>query len=105
MIEHCSIGGDHDRMDLRQIGGAGRQLDGFRFVDQRRQEQHRIGDVLGAVGEMLAHEGVVKTKPVAQDERLAVLPQRFAPVPMQGVHRHGEVTEPHCHLCPNCDAA
>jgi hypothetical protein len=82
-------------MHLRQIGGAGGELDGLGRVNQRRQKQHAVGDVLAGIGQMLADEGVVEAKLVGEDDRLAVLAQRLRPVARQRVDRHREVTQPH----------
>src|SRR6185312_5534008 len=50
------------------------------------------------VGQVLAHEGVVETELVAQDDCLAVLAQCLRPVAAKGVHRHGEVAKTHSSL-------
>src|SRR5262249_61840839 len=47
------------------------------------------------VGEVLAHEGVVKTELVGEDDALAILLERLGPIAVHGVHRHGEVAQPH----------
>ena len=82
-------------MHVRQVGGAGGELDGLGVVDQRRVEHHAVGDVLARVGQVLADEGVVEAELVGQDDRLAVLAQRLRPVPVHRMHRHGEVAQPH----------
>ena len=98
MVEHRRVDRDHHRMHLRQIGGAGRELDLLGVVDQRRLEQHAVGDVLAGVGQVLADEGVVEAELVGEDDRLAVFAQRLRPVAAHGMHRHGEVTQPHSRL-------
>src|SRR5262249_19453235 len=61
-------------------------------------EHHAVGDGLAGVGEVLAHEGVVETELVGKDDGLAVLFQRLGPIAVHGVHRHGEVAQPHSRL-------
>ena len=95
MIEHRRVLGDQHRMHVREIAGAGGELDGLGVGDQRGVEDHAVGDVLGLVGEMLAHEGVIEAEPVGQDDGLAVLLQRLRPVPVNRVHRHREVAQSH----------
>ena len=98
MIEHRRVHRDHHRMHLREIGGAGRELDRLGVVDQRRLEHHAVGDVLAGVGQVLADEGIVEAELVGEDDRLAILAQRLRPVPAHRVHGHGEVTQPHLRL-------
>ena len=95
MVEHRGVDRDHHRMHLREVGGAGRELDGLGVVNQRRQEHHAVGDVLAGIGQVLADEGVIEAELVGKDDRLAILAQRLRPVPAQRVHGHGEVTQPH----------
>src|SRR5262249_522184 len=52
----------------------------------------------GGVGEVAAHEGVVETELVGEDDGLAVLLERLGPIAVHGVHRHGEVAQPHSRL-------
>ena len=47
------------------------------LVNQRREEDQAVGDVLGLVGEVLADEGVVEAELVGEDDRLAVFLQRL----------------------------
>ena len=82
-------------MRLRQVRGAGAELDGFRLGDQRRQENETVGDVLGLVGEVLADEGVVEAELVGEDDGFAVLLQCFERIALDRVQGHGEVTETH----------
>ena len=51
--------------------------------------------MFSAVGQMLAHEGVVEAELVGQDDGLAVLLQRLGPVPVHRMHRHREVAQSH----------
>jgi hypothetical protein len=95
VVEHCRVDRDHHRVHLREICGAGRELDGFGVVNQRRQEQHAVGDIFASVGQVLAHKGVVEAELVGKDDRLTILAQRLRPVPAHRVHRHGEVAQPH----------
>ena len=95
MVEHRGVDRNDHRMHLRQIGGAGRELDGLGVVNERRQEHHAVGDVLAGIGQMLAHEGVVEAELVGEDDRLTILAQRLGPVPVHRVNGHGEVTQPH----------
>src|SRR4051794_14860956 len=95
MIEHRRLRSDQHRMHMRQIGGAGRELDLPRFRYQRGQKDHAVGDVLAGIGEMLAHERVVKPEAVGEDDSLAVLLERLAPLPVHRVNRHGEIAQTH----------
>ena len=82
-------------MLLRQIGGAGGELDVPGVADQRGQKQQAVGDVLGALGEVLADEGIVKAEFVGEDDGLAVFAQRIGGAALERVHGHGEVAESH----------
>ena len=82
-------------MLLRQVAGAGAELDLLGGMDQRGEEQERVGDVLGPVGQVLADEHVVEAELVGEDDRLAVFPQRDGRVPVQRMHRHHEYAELH----------
>ena len=82
-------------MGMGQVGGAGAELDPVGRVDQRRQEQHRAGDVLGGVGQVLADERIVIAEPVAQHDRLAILLERLGVVGVQRMHGHREIAETH----------
>ena len=95
VIEHGGLAGDQDRVLLRQVGGAGGELDLGGGRDQGRQERHAVGDILAAVGQVLAHEGAAEAQFVGQDDGLAVLLERLRPVPVQRMHRHGEITQSH----------
>jgi len=98
MIEHRRLHRDQHRVHVREVRGAGRELDPRRRRDQRGVEHHAVGDGLAGVGEVLAHESVVKAELVGEDDGLAVLLERLGPVAVHGVHRHGEVAQPHSHL-------
>ena len=73
-----SIGCDCERFEVPV-----RELDVLGLGDQRRQEHHAVGDVLGLVGQVLADEGVVEAELVGEDDGLAVLLQRLGPVAVQ----------------------
>ena len=62
MIEHRRMGRDQHRVGLRQIGGAGRQLDRLGFVDQRRQKLKAVGDVLDGIGDVFAAKCIIKAE-------------------------------------------
>jgi hypothetical protein len=64
-------------------------------MDERGEEQQRVGDVLRLVGEVLADEGIVEAEPVGEDDGLAVLLQRFGVIPVQRMHRHHENSKLH----------
>ena len=95
VVEHCGVHRNHHRVHLCQIGGAGRELDGFGVVDQRRLEHHAVGDVLAGICEMFADECIIEAELVGEDDRLAILAQSLRPVPADWVHGHGEVAQPH----------
>ena len=75
--------------------GAGAELDALGRLDQRGDEHHARGDVLGAVGGVLADVALDEAELVGEDERLAVLAQRRPPVLAQRMDRHGEEAEFH----------
>ena len=90
VIEHRRVRGDQRRMRMRQIRGSGGELDRLRLADQRGEKDEAVGDVLAAVGEVLADERVVEAEPVGEDHRLAVFLQRLQRMPMRRMHRHHE---------------
>ena len=91
-------------MPLRQIAGAGCELDGFSIADEGREKEHAARDVLGALGQVLAYECVVKTEPVGEDDRVAILLQGIRRAPMLRVHRHREITQSHLETPERCAA-
>ena len=95
MIEHRRVRGDQHRMALRQVGGAGAELDGLRFRQNGSEEDEAVGDVLFRIGEVLADERVVKPEPVGEDQRFAVLLQRDRRVARARVERHREEAKTH----------
>ena len=95
VVEHRGVRRDKHRVLLREVRGAGAELDLLGLGDQRGQEHQAVGDVLVAVGEVLADERVVEPEPVGEQHRLPVLAQRLRPVPAGGVQGHGEVAESH----------
>jgi hypothetical protein len=102
MVEHRGLRRNQDGMLLRQVRGAGPELDLRGRVNQRRQERHRVGNVLAGIGEMLAHESAREAELVAEDDGFAILLERFGPVPMHRMHRHREVPQSHqrSSVCP-----
>ena len=48
MVEHRRLLGDQHRMHVRQVRGAGGELDGLGLRDQRAEEHHAVGDGLAA---------------------------------------------------------
>jgi hypothetical protein len=54
-----------------------------------------VGDVLAGVGEVFAHEGIVKAEFVGENDGLTIFLQGLRPIPMHGMHRHGEITQSH----------
>ena len=95
VVEHRRLRGQQRGVRLRKVAGAGGQLDGLGGVDQRGQEHHRVGDVLGRVGQVFADEHIVQAQAVGQDDGLAVFAQRLHGVPPEGMHRHHEHSESH----------
>jgi hypothetical protein len=98
VVEHRGMHGDQHGVHVGEVRGAGRELDPLRLRDQRGMEHHAVGDVLAGIGEMLAHEGVVESELVGEDDGLAILLQRLGPFPVHGMNRHGEVAQ--SHSCP-----
>src|SRR5262245_19222429 len=98
MIEHRRMGGDQHGMGLRQVGGAGRELDLPRFGNERGQELEAVGHILDHVSNVFATKRVVEAELVSQDEGLAVFLQGLDPVAMRWMHRHGEKAKSHCFL-------
>ena len=64
-------------------------------VDQAGDEHGAGGDVLGAVGGVLADIAFDEAELVGEDESLAVLAQRLPPVLVLRVDRHREEAELH----------
>src|SRR3954453_18102238 len=95
MIEHRDVRRDCSRMIVRHVDGAGAEFDALRRLDQRANKHHARRDVLGAVGVMLADIAFDVAELVGEDERLAILAQRNAPVLLDRMDRHGEEAEVH----------
>ena len=95
VIEHRRLRRHQHRVLLRQVAGAARKLDALGRMDQRREKQQRIGDVLRLVGEVLADEHIVVAEPVGKHDRLPVLLQRLGVIAVQRVHRHHEHSQLH----------
>ena len=64
-------------------------------VDQRGEEHQARGDVLGAVGDVLADVALHEAQLVGEDERLAVLGQAHAPILAERMDRHREKSKLH----------
>ena len=92
MVEHGGMGRDQDRMHMREIGRPGCKLDLLGRMNQRRVEQHRVGDAFRFVGQMFTNERVMKPQFIAKNDRFTVLAQHLGVVAVQRMHRHGEVT-------------
>ena len=95
VVEHRGLCRDEDRVGVREIGRPRAELDVSGLGDEARLEEHRAGDVLGRVGQVLADVRLRIAQPVGEDDRLAVLLEGFRIVAVQPVHRHGEETELH----------
>ena len=95
MVEHRGIRRHRRRMIVRHVDRAGAELDAPGRLDQRADEHHARGDVLGAVGVVLADIAFGVAELVGEDERLAILAQRLAPVLLERMDRHGEEAEIH----------
>ncbi len=61
----------------------------------RADEHHAGGDVLGAIGVMLADIAFGVAEFVGEQERLAILAQRLPPILVERMDRHGEEAEVH----------
>ena len=64
-------------------------------VDQAGDEHRAGGDVLGAVGGVLADIAFDEAELVGEDESLAILAQRLPPVLVQRMDRHREEAKLH----------
>ncbi len=95
MIEHRRMRGEHGRMPLRNVGGAGGELNVLGVANQRGQEQHAAGDVFGDFGEMLADKRVVEPQLVGENDGFAVFGQRLRAVAAHRMQRHGEIAQTH----------
>jgi len=69
------------------------------------EENEAVGDVLAAIGEVLTDEGVVKSEPVRENDRLAVLLQRLRRIAVRRMQRHREVAQSHGRNVPHRGAA
>jgi hypothetical protein len=75
---------------VRHVDRAGAEFDLLGRVDQACDEHRAGGDVLGLVGGVLADVALDEAELVGEDEGLAVLAERFPPVLVQRMDRHGE---------------
>ena len=82
-------------MAVREVRGAGTELDGFRLAEDGGEEDEAVGDVLFRIGKVLADEGVVVAQPIGEDHRLAILLQRDHGLARTRVQRHGEEAKAH----------
>jgi hypothetical protein len=82
-------------MVVRHVDRAGAELDAPGRLDQRADEHHAGGDVLGAVGVVLADIAFGVAELVGENESLAILAQRLPPVLVERMDRHGEEAEVH----------
>ena len=107
MVEHRDLPGDRRRVRIGQVEGAGAELDIAGFRNQAGQENHRRGDALGGIGDMLADECLRKSESIGQDDRLTILLQGLGNVAAGWVHRHHEHAVFHWELlCGSfCDVA
>jgi len=64
-------------------------------MDQGREKNEAVGDVLGFFGQVLADECIVKAKLVGQDDGLAVFLQRLRGRTVRRMHGHREITKSH----------
>ena len=92
VIEHRRVRGKDHRMLLRQIAGAGTELDGVSVTDQRGEKQQAARDVFGFLGQMLADKRIIKAQLVGEDDGLAIFMKRVGATALLRMHRHGEVT-------------
>ena len=83
---------------MREIDHRGAELDLRGRAEERRDEHHAVGDVLGLVGEVLAAIAFAVAEPVGEDERLTVLFQGFGVISCRRMDRHDEKTEFHATL-------
>ena len=95
MIKHRGMGGDQHGVRLRQIGGAGGELDRPCIVDKRRKKYEAVGDGFALVGQVLSDERVMEAEAIRKYDCLPVLLQRLHAIPMRRVKRHHENAQSH----------
>ncbi len=95
MIEHGDLRRHRGGMIVRQVHGAGAELHSLHAVGERGEEHGARGDVLGAVGNVLASEALDEPELIGKHEGFPVLAQGLAPVLVERVDGHGEKAEPH----------
>src|SRR5438034_5173701 len=64
-------------------------------AEERGDEHHAVGNVLGRVGEVFAAIAFAVSEPVGENEGVPILLERFDVAPRRGVHRHREIAEFH----------
>ena len=93
MVEQGRLTGDPRRMMVRQAIDARSHLDLLGLAQQRRKEDHRVGNRFRGRCGVLADPDFVVAKVVGHDDRLAILLQDLAQVAFRivdGLHEHAK---------------
>ena len=98
IVEHGRVRGHHDGMAVRQIDHRGPDFHLRGHAEQRGDEHHAVGNVLGRVGEVLAAVAFAVSEPVGENEGFAILLERFDIMPCRRMDRHREIAEFHAFL-------
>ena len=77
IVEHGRVRGHHDGMAVRQIDHRGPDFHLRGHAEQRGDEHHAVGNVLGRVGEVLAAIAFAVSEPVGENEGFAILLERL----------------------------
>src|SRR5260221_8438639 len=67
-------------------------------AEERGDEHHAIGNILGRVGEVFAAITFAVSEPVGENEGVPILLERFDVAPCRRMHRHREIAEFHAFL-------
>jgi hypothetical protein len=82
-------------MAERQVGDRRAELDLRRVSGERSDERQAVWNVFGEVGQVLTTIPFAVTKPVGENESLAVFAQRLGVSSFQGMDGHDEEAELH----------
>src|SRR3954447_12598454 len=85
-------------MGVRQIDDRGPDLDLRGHAEQRGDEHHAVGNVLGGIGEVLAAIALAVSEPVGENKGFAILLERLDVTSRRWMDRHREITKFHAFL-------
>ena len=98
VVEHRRIRRHHHRMGVRQIDDRGPDLDLRGHAEQRGDEHHAVGNVLGRIGEVFAAIALAVSEPVGENKCFAILLERLDVTSRRRMDRHREITKFHAFL-------